>query len=298
VDIAHTAIEVQNASANPGDGQRQVVRILREIKQLRLSEDFPDSAVFIRDRTPLKKGQITTLELRAEFRRDTALPMLVGDDVFTKGIRQGIEQGEFVYKSGDLVCGKGDPWAEIKIDAQSFVYTANYACEHAIWPPEPVKIVPPPEPPEPDKTSTFNAEDVLTAALTRIWEDARARKFTHITALELKIFDASDAFKLMGPVGAVSNCEKHMKIEGDYATVSASELHIEYKGTIEDAKPIKDFLEPQLRAAKEKDVNVTLGIKFSAGLSLEGKEAEAFSERLTRFGTGVVYVTATAEGKK
>jgi hypothetical protein len=317
VEMAHTAIEVQNASANPGDGQRQVVRILREIKKLRLPEDFPDSAVFIRDRTPLKKGQITTLELRAEFRRDTALPMLVGDDVFTKGIRQGIEQGEFVYKSGDLVCGKGDPWAEIKLDAQSFVYTASYAREHAIWPPEPVKPAPPPVVPVPPgpgastgsgglqepkspygHASTLHAEGVLTEALTRIWEDARARQFTHIAALELKIFDATDAFKLMGPVGAAPNCEKHMTLVGDYATAGASELHVEYRGTIEDAKPIKDFLEPQLRAARQKDEHVTLGMKFSAGLSLEGKEAETFSERLTRFGTGVVYVTATAEGQK
>jgi hypothetical protein len=329
VDIAHTAIEIQSASANPGDGQRQVVRVLREIKKLRLPEDFPDSPIFIRDRTPLKKGQITTSDLRAEFRRDAALPMLVGDDVFRKGILQGIEQGEFVYKSGELVCGKGDPWAEIKIDAQSFVYTASYAREHDIWPSKPVTPVTPPgvpvspgmgtptgtggtyltpppsgtgvlqEPVAPyGPSSTLNAEGVLTEALTRIWEDARARKFTHIAALELKIFDATDAFKLMGPVGAVPNCEKRMVIDGDYATVGASELHIEYKGTLEDAKPIKEFLEPQLRAASEKDVNVILGMKFTAGLSLEGKEAEGFSERLTRFGTGVVYVTATAEGQK
>jgi hypothetical protein len=47
--------------------------------------------------------------------------MLVGDDVFIKGIRQGIDQGDYVYQSGDLLRGKGDPHAEIKVDEQSFV---------------------------------------------------------------------------------------------------------------------------------------------------------------------------------
>ena len=35
--------------------------------------------------------QITTLKLRGEFREDPALPMLVCDDVFIKGIRLGID---------------------------------------------------------------------------------------------------------------------------------------------------------------------------------------------------------------
>ena len=56
-----------------------------------------------------KKGQITTADLRAEFRRDPSLPMLIGDDIFVKAIRQGIEPGEYVYQSGDLLYGKGDP---------------------------------------------------------------------------------------------------------------------------------------------------------------------------------------------
>ena len=34
VDLAHTAIDVQNASANPGVGQQQVLRILREVNKL------------------------------------------------------------------------------------------------------------------------------------------------------------------------------------------------------------------------------------------------------------------------
>lgn len=134
VDLAHTAIDAQSASEKPGDGQKQVVRALRDNNKLRLPEDEPDSPTYIRDRTPLKKGTMTTAALRAEFRRDPALPILVGDDVFVKGVRRGIELGEYVYQSGDLTCGQGDPWASIHIDEQSFVHTAQHAKFNAIWP--------------------------------------------------------------------------------------------------------------------------------------------------------------------
>jgi hypothetical protein len=95
-DLAHTVVDIQTASDRPGDGQRQVVTQLQNAGKLRLPTDKPDSPVYVRDRTPLKKGQITTAALRTEFRQDPSLPMLVGDDVFIKGIRLGIDQDDYV----------------------------------------------------------------------------------------------------------------------------------------------------------------------------------------------------------
>ncbi len=75
VDLAHAAVDIHSASEKPGSGQQQVVRTLRESanQKLRLSEDPPESPGYIRDRTPLKKGQISTAALRDEFRKDPAL---------------------------------------------------------------------------------------------------------------------------------------------------------------------------------------------------------------------------------
>ena len=63
-DLGHTVVDFQTAADRPGDGQKQVVTQLQNINQLRLPTDQPDSPVFVRDRTPLKKGQITTAALR------------------------------------------------------------------------------------------------------------------------------------------------------------------------------------------------------------------------------------------
>ena len=44
---------------------------------------------------------MTTLALRTEFRRNPTLPILIGDDVFIRGVRKGVEGGQYVYRSGD-----------------------------------------------------------------------------------------------------------------------------------------------------------------------------------------------------
>ena len=109
----------RSTSANPDIGQRQIVRVLRDMNELRLKDDEPDSPVFIRERTSLKKGRIGTAQLRDEYRRNPALPMLVGDDVFHKGIRNGIEQREFGQLATNFFEILPEP-AKISVDTNQF----------------------------------------------------------------------------------------------------------------------------------------------------------------------------------
>jgi hypothetical protein len=86
-------------------------------------------------------------------------------------------------------------------------------------------------------------------------------------------------------------------ITGSYETAEGGMLEIEFTGPTADAQPVKDFLDPQLRAAKEKDLSARFDIRFDdTGLSLAGDIPEKLAERLTRFGTGAAYVAITAEG--
>lgn len=233
---------------------------------LRLPTDQPDSPVYVRDRTPLKKGQITTAALRNEFRQDASLPMLVGDDVFIKGIRQGIDQGDYVYKSGDLLRGKGDPHAEIKVDEQSFVFTASYAEDHGIWPrpaptPTPAPTgggvsptggstpgsytAPAPGPaPTANEPGVVQAEGVLKAALNRVFEQARNNGVLTLGSMTIRPFDKGDAPKLIPLVKSVPNASKRIELEASFETPSKSEASVAFKGDLDDAAPLKDYLEP------------------------------------------------------
>ncbi|MDA8048919.1 MAG: DUF499 domain-containing protein [Rhodospirillales bacterium] len=317
-DLAHTAIELGSASERPGSGQQQVVRQLRELNKLRLAEDQPDNPTYIRDRTPLRNGQISTAALREEFRRDPALPILAGDDIFKKAIRNGVEQGEYVYRRGDLLYGKGDPQALIDITEDATIFTMAFAAEHGIWPRAAVKPAKP-ERPEPRReplevgelpvkpitaassaaeTTTrppaLSAEGVLKEALTVLWEKARKDHLPALAWLEIRMFEAADAFRLLGAVAAVPNARREVKLAGDYQTLGGSTMELHFSGTPDDAKPVKDFIEPQLRAAAERHVTASFRLTFENGLSLAGDAPERLAERLTRFASGAAYVSASA----
>ena len=318
VDLAHTAIDTHSASDRPGAGQQQVVRALRDLNKLRLSEDEPDSPVYVRDRTPLRKGQITVLSLRDEFRRDPALPILVGDDIFVRGVRWGIELGEYVYRRGDLLFGPGDPPAAIEIDEQSMLFTMAYAKNTGLWPRQSV------EPPEPqpavsgqDRVSepasggygpapgaphaagvgpdSFTAEGILREALVRLWEQARAQEVEAIESLTVRLFEAGDAFRLLGAVGAVSGADRIVTMVGGYETRDGGTFELQFRGPVSDAQPVREFLEPQLRDAGSTDLKAGFELTFEDGLSMKDDAAEKLTERLSRFASGAAYVSATAK---
>lgn len=315
-DLAHTVVDIQTASDRPGDGQRQVVTQLQNAGKLRLATDQPDSPIYVRDRTPLKKGQITTAALRTEFRQDPSLPILVGDDVFIKGIRQGIDQDVYIYQSGDLLRGKGDPHSEIKVDEQSFLYTTAYAREHGIWPRSEAKKdathsgdnLPTPDDNTTDakaatttptsaavqSSNSVEVEDVLKAALTRVMEKAQHNRFRSIATIVIRPFDKSDALKLMPLVKSVPNALKRVELDASFETSNGSTAAFEFRGDIDDATALKDYLEPQFRAAKESDADVKFILDFEPPLPVQGPAVDGLVQRLTRLVSPSAHVQATA----
>ena len=328
-DLAHTAIDVHSAADRPGAGQQSVARALRDLQKLRLPEDEPNAPAYVRDRTPLRKGQMTTRALRDEFRRDPGLPMLLGDDLFVRGVRQGIEQGDWVYRRGDLLFGPGDPAADVRIDEQAMVVTMARARETGVWPrprpelPDRTKDrdagsswgddpgggeggtppggggdVAPPGIDGPDSApGPFTAEGVLKDALARIWEQARAAGVAAVGTLTVRLFEAGDAFRLLGAVGSVAGAEKVVTIRGGYETRDGGSFDLEFRGPVPDAQPVREFLEPQLRDAAARAVEAGFTLTFADGLPLEGDAAEKLTGRLVRFASGAAHVSAAAEAR-
>ncbi len=307
-DLAHTAVEIHSASADPGAGQKQVVRSLHDGGKLRLVEDDPDSPAYIRDNSPLKSGQISTRTLREEFRRNPRMPILASDDLLIRAIRRGVDLGEYVYRRNTLLFGPGDPPAMVQIDEQAVVFTMSYAKEHGIWPrpkeaePKPGDggsggstdgDTPPPPPPPP--AGSLAAEGVLREALTRIWEQARTRKLERIGVLRIRLFEGGDAFRFISAASAVAGTQKHVSITSEYETTEGASFTCEFRGPLAEAFPVKDFLEPQLRAARNKDTSAEIELRFDGGLSMTGDAAEKLTERLTRQPMGAAYVEAVAE---
>ena len=321
VDLAHSALDMHSASKTPGAGQDEIVRALRDQTKLRLSEDEPDSPAYVRDRTTLRRGQITTLALRDEFRKDPTLPILIGDDIFRRGVLRGVEQGEYVYRRGDLLFGPGDPTVSIEIDEQSVVFTMAFAKNTDIWPrPEPAEPTPsrpsggtqqtPPEPEAAPETPgsaeaqqaaggapKWSTEGILKEALVKLWELARSKGIQALSRVEIRTFESSDGFALLGAVGAVPGAQKTVVLEGGYETTDDGTFEIKFQGRVPDAEPVREFLQPQLRAAKTKDIEIRFVLEFSDGLKLNGEAPENLTERLSKFAGGAAHVSATGEAR-
>ena len=226
-------------------------------------------------------------------------------------MRRGIEQGDYVYQRGELLFGPGDPPAGIVIDEQVVILTMAYARNRKVWPrqkadddedpgpdpgPEP-EPPPSPDPPPHPPSDAFTAEGVLREALTRLWEQARAKEVAAIGVLSIRMFEAGDAFRLLGAVGAVSGAEKIVTFSGGYETREGGSFEMEFRGPPEDAQPVKEFLDPQLRDAVSTDLQAGFDLTFTAGLGMQGDAAEKFTERLSRFASGAAYVSATAKAR-
>lgn len=335
VELGHIAFDV-GASEKPGAGQNQVLRSLEDASKLLRGNDQPLGPNYVRDTTPLRKGQITTLELRDEFRKDVRLPILLGDDNFISMVRKGVEQGVWVYKSGTLLYGPDDPFTEIRIDSQAAIITMAQATEQGIWPrPSPgATVVDPPggsQPPlggftsggagatpggtgtvtiggqpgegagvtpagqSPTGLRTFSHEAPLKEALTVLWEQARQAKVSSLKTVTLRAFDPTDIFRLLTAIDGVAGAAKNVDMTADYETTAGASLSLSFKGAPDDAKPVRDFLEQEFRAAREKDLQVTYALTFEGGLAMQGDAPEKLADRLTRFSTGAAFVQATAQ---
>jgi hypothetical protein len=337
VQLAHSVIDIQNASERPGSGQLQVVRQMQSQNKLRDASDSPDSPSYIRDRTPLKKGQMTTRDLRDEFRRDPSLSILLSDDVFRKAMRKGIEEGVYIYKRGDLLAGPGDPMPSINIDEETTIFTMDFAKTKGLWPrPPPTPRAQPaaagsgpsissdPLPPiggapgfseggsagqfdeRPPggldgatirNAKVFTAEGVLKEALRKVVEQAKSAKLDKVDRIVIRLFEYGDAFKLIPIANTIAGTKRSVKLAGTFITTQDSEMEFEFTGTAQDASTMKDYLEPQFRAAKETDLQTHISFDFDGGLALDGDAADKFIEKLTRFASAAAYVEATAEVK-
>lgn len=310
-DLAHSAIEFSSSSDQPGNGQNQVVRALRDLGKLRLPEDDPDSPQYIRDRTPLKRGTISTRALRDEYRRDPGLSILVKDDVFVKGVRLGIERGEFVYRRNDLVCGQGDPPVSIAVDEQAFLFTRDEAARAGIWPrlvpTEPPKPILPPDPfiidgpgvsyktktgshpvvAPPAASDTVTAESNLREAFVELWEKARRQNVTVVRHLDLEVQEPNETLVLWSVLQQTPGAAVQIDIqEAGYETAAGGELHLRFSGPVGDVGPIREFLKAQFQGAKDTALECRVRVDFDADLAPASPELDKFTEKLTKYYKG------------
>lgn len=80
-------------------------------------------------------GARSTQQLRNEYCRDPALPILLGDDVLKTCLRKGLEEGLFVCKEGERLEGQGSPAGTLNISEDTQIFMTDMALDMGVWPP-------------------------------------------------------------------------------------------------------------------------------------------------------------------
>ena len=132
----------------------------------------------------------------------------------------------------------------------------------------------------------------------RLWEQACAGDVDRIGVLMVRMFEAGDAFRLLGAVGAVPGADKTVTFEGGYETRDGGSFELEFRGPVADAQPVREFIEPQLRDTSARTLQAGFELVFAEGLAMQGDAAETLTGRLCRFASGAAYVSETAEARE
>ena len=327
VPLTHAAITITSASSEPGVGQKQVERVLREARELVLAEDAPPAPNYMADKTPLKrKGVMSTRDLRNEYYRDPALPILLGDEVLKKCLRMGLDQGLFVYKEGDRLEGQGLPPGTLSISEDGKIYTMEKALELSVWPP---KTKEPEQPPNQDKeqgqgegsskdqpepndngsTTTqplggdgaqpttpdvINRSDNIKTALTQLAQQVSSSGRA-IKKLTWRM-NSGDGFLPMALLKAEPGAKVRVEMmEGGWSSGDGNaEWTFEFNGTPEEATILRGFIEGQWRRGGEKLLDITYQLSYEPPLRWDDK-GEGWIARLTRAGLSAQTATIHLE---
>jgi hypothetical protein len=140
--LGHTMIELSGPGDSIGNGQHQVERVLHEQRKLLDARDVPDAPGFVKQEIGLaRRGEMTTAQIAVEYRRAPKLSILLSGTPLLECIRNGVDQGQFVYREGNQVWGQGDIRPAVQISDNCFIHTMEDAKAKKLWPrAEPLQV--------------------------------------------------------------------------------------------------------------------------------------------------------------
>jgi hypothetical protein len=157
----------------------------------------------------------------------------------------------------------------------------------------PTLIVPQPTP-QPPPPADLRENGPLSTALKDLFERARSLKYSGITSLTVTLNEIGVAGKLHSSAATFKGAAVRCEFSASVTAEGMESLEVNFVGTPEKANPVKNFLDPQIRASSEADFSAIYTFTFEPVLSLEVSATDSLTRDLTRFGAGDAYVEARA----
>lgn len=121
------------------DQSQVVLKRLKDLNKVLTADDAPLPAAYLKSKAwPGEQPSMTTEALRKAFCQKLALKMLLDVNQLKKSIRNGIEQGTWVYfdANSQRAYGKEAPPPPISINEEAILYLPEEAERLGLWPPK------------------------------------------------------------------------------------------------------------------------------------------------------------------
>lgn len=326
------ALPAQDQGEVKKDQSLVILKRLRDLNKILTADDTPLPAAFLKAKTwPGEQPSMTTEALRKAFAQRLALKMLLDVNQLKKTIRNGIDQGTWVYfdTMTQRAYGKEAPSPPVQLSEDAILYTPEEAERLGLWPPKetcprcgkekhectcepelcpvckrPVQecvcggAVCPRCGQEPCVClGVIKAEGPPAQAFQSIWDQAQDRGVKALASLQILVEGMGS--EVVNDISAVGLAIPQMG-KADFSITyhlntefgPDQSFTVSFNGLWERYKRLKSVTDAFAKEATKASGRMNLGLGFPDGLELEGDRFSTMKDILTTLEIGKIQVTA------
>jgi hypothetical protein len=137
--LSRESLPAQDQGEVKKDQSQVILKRLKDLNKVLTADDSPLPAAFLKAKAwPGEQTSMTTEALRKAFAQKLSLKMLLDINQLKKTIRNGIDQGTWVYFDTEIqrAYGKGAPPPPVHVNEDSVLYVQEEAERLGLWPPK------------------------------------------------------------------------------------------------------------------------------------------------------------------
>jgi hypothetical protein len=318
------------------DQSTVVLRVLRQLEKALTADDSSISPVYVVAKAwEGKQPAMTTEAIRRVFASRVGLQLILDVNQLKKTIRQGIQNGTWIYYDAQEQRGYGakTPPPAVKFDDDTLLYLPQAAKEHNL-------IIVGEEPDDPDKRDESNelcpvcehpqsqcvcadqvkhsaweisakklppnsvtAEGVPTQAFQALFDQCNDHKLTTLSRVELTLTGTTkDTVQDTRALGVVIPRLGYTDYRIDQELVAEfgkqETFHLKFTGSWERYKSMKTLTENLAEQATNMHIRTTLTLNYPQGMSVAAKPWQSLIAALTPYSMGNITVQAYPTAKE
>jgi len=318
-NLAREQLQAQDQGEVNRDQSEVVLRVLKSLEKVQTQDTQPLSAKFVKAKAwDTGQTHLSTEELRRAFARKMTLRMMLDINQLKKTIRNGIEQGVWIYYNAREQMGYSDesPLPAIQVSDDALLYVPE-EYERLGWPIKGVTPIPPDENGDgkvercpicgnptdqctcgaPPPHEVLEGEGAPAQAFQRLHDLCADQGIEWLRQIQISI-------QGQGPEGAREVRALGLAIpqmgKGDFwveqsLTVEfdgGEQIHVTFTGGWNRYKRLKQVTDVFAQEGKKLTARSTLTVDFPTGLEVEGDQFRTIRDVFSAIGLGHMIVKA------